>query len=143
MVLQNAPTAFDRVVLAVIGWVIGQPNRDAIVPYEVDEALHKLCASAMVFRPIVEIDDQRRNMGKALMDRLPPLGQTIHQAVAGHVRGPAVEKELSQCGQENPYGCHSRFRSKIVIGCRDLYAALATPRKRPDFDCGLGVNGEA
>src|SRR5262245_18142122 len=143
MVLKNAPAAFDRVVLAVIGWVIGQPNRDAIVPYEIDEALHTLRAAAMVFRPIVEIDDQRRHLGKALTDRLPPLGQTIHQAVAGHVRSHAVAKELSQRGQENPSGCHSRFRSTIVLGCRDRYAALAAPSKRPDFDRGLGVDGKA
>jgi hypothetical protein len=59
------------------------------------------------------------------------------------VRGHAVEKALSQWGQENSYGCHSRFRSKIVLGGRDLSAALAPPSKRPDFDRGLGVNGEA
>src|SRR6516165_10516107 len=36
MVLKNAPTAFFWIVLAVIGWVIGQPNRDAIMPYEIE-----------------------------------------------------------------------------------------------------------
>src|SRR5215468_9873767 len=104
MVLKHAPPAFERVVLAVLRWVRGQPNRATIGLYAIDEALPKLRAAAMVCRPIVESDDQRRNRGKALTDRLPPLGQTIHQAVAGHVRRHAVEKELSHRGQANPYG---------------------------------------
>jgi len=65
VLLQNSPAALDRVVLAVVGRIIGQA-RDAIALHKLHQALYKLGAPTVVLRAIVQIDKQRLDVGKTL-----------------------------------------------------------------------------
>src|SRR6516162_8019405 len=143
MVFENAPTAFNGIVFTVIGRVVAQPNRNVIVLHEVNEPLHKLGAPTMVLWAIVEIDDQRRNVGKALTHSLPPLHEAIYQTVTGYFRGDTIHEELRQRGEKDAYGGHSRLRGKVVIGCGHRHTTLAATGKRPDLNRRLGIDGEA
>ena len=64
MIFQNAPAAFDRIVLAMIGRIICQAHRQTIPLREIDHAVHELGAPTMVLRPIIEIDNQGGDVGK-------------------------------------------------------------------------------
>jgi hypothetical protein len=56
MVFQPTPDALDRVVLAVIGWVVGQVNSDLELVDRFNNPFHKLCATAVIFPSVVLID---------------------------------------------------------------------------------------
>ena len=63
MVFQGTPAAFDWVVLAVIGRVIGKLYGDAMSTDKVDNASHKLGAPTMIFRSIIQIEFEGGNSG--------------------------------------------------------------------------------
>ena len=71
---------------------------------KIDEPLHKLCASALIFRTIIEIDHQRCDRGEPLADGLPPLGEAIHQAVTGDFEVTAYTNSSSNVGRKMPTG---------------------------------------
>ncbi len=66
----------------MVGRVLHQAHTDAILPGERDHPLHKLGAPTVVFRAGIQIDDQHRDMPKALPHGLPPLYQAIREAIA-------------------------------------------------------------
>ena len=142
MLLSNAPAAFDRVVLAVVGRIRCQAYGEVRVLHKLHQALHKLGAPTVALRTIVQVDEQGLDVGKALFDALPPVDQPIHQAIAGHFGRHSGEKELIGGGQENPHRRHSRRWVKVVVGCLGAYAALATTGKRADLNRGLGIHRE-
>ena len=57
MVFQDPPASFDRIVLAMIRRIVGETNMELRLLNEINHTLHKLSATAVVFRPIIEIDD--------------------------------------------------------------------------------------
>ncbi len=119
--------------------IIGQAYRELKALGKLQEALHELGASTVALRAIVQIDDQRRDMSKARFDALPPVDQTIHQAVAGDFGRHPVQKEFIGGGQENAYRRHGRCCSKVMVGGRGSDATLASPREGADLDGGLGI----
>jgi hypothetical protein len=62
----------------MIRWIIRQADRDVIVLTKFHQTLHKLSPPTLVRRTIVQIDEQRLDVGKALFDRFPPVNQTIN-----------------------------------------------------------------
>src|SRR5690349_23507790 len=77
VILQNAPAAFDWIVFAVIGWIVGQTHRQTAALSKSEHPLHELAASAMVLRAIVKIDHECGDVSKAHMHRFPPAFDTI------------------------------------------------------------------
>ena len=104
------------------------------------QALHELGASTVALRTIVQIDNQGRDVRKALFDALPPVDQAIHQAVAGDFGRHPVQKEFIGRRQENAHRRHRRHWLKVVVGCRGSDATLATTGERADLDRGLGIH---
>ena len=94
MVLQNPPTAFHGIVLAVIGRIVRQAQRQPRLLGKRQQPQHELRPPAVVLWPVVEIDHQRRDVGKPLPHPLPPLLQLIHQAVTRHFAGHQRQKKL-------------------------------------------------
>src|SRR6266545_1584703 len=84
VVFENAPAAFNGIVLAVVRRVIHQSHYDAILLYELDQTPHKLGAPTVVFGAVIQIDDQRSDLGKAVTYVLPPRanGPTLTVALA-------------------------------------------------------------
>lgn len=114
---------------------------EARVVGTVHHALHKLGATTMIFRPIVEIDHQGGEVSKALPHRFPPPGDAVDQAVAGDRGADAIEQDCIQGGHQDTHGRQGRFGLEIVISALGQDAAFVPTRKRPDFDGGLGIDG--
>jgi hypothetical protein len=98
MVLKDAPTTFDRIVLAVIRRIVRQPDCEVILLHEGDETLHKLGAPTVILGAIIQIKHQGRDVGEALADCLPPLGEAIDEAITGHFGRNTIHKELAHGG---------------------------------------------
>ena len=143
MILQDAPAAFNWVVLAMVRRVRHQPHVEVIILDKIDEPLHKLCASALIFRTIIEIDPQHCDRSEPLADGLPPLGEAIHQAVTGDFRGHGVHKQFIQCGEKNAHGGHGCLRGKIVVSSLDLDTAFPAPGEGANFDGRFGIQRDA
>lgn len=95
MLLQAAPHAFNRIVLAVIGWIVSQLNCEVMLVREMGESGHKLSASAVILWSIIQVDEQSLYEGKALMERGPEVFQAIDDTITGQERGGHVQKQLS------------------------------------------------
>jgi len=96
----------------------------------------------VALRTIVQVNKESLEVGKALFDALPPVNQSIHQAIAGHFGRHPVEKEFIGGREENPHWRHLRCWVKVVVGCLGGDAALATTSKRADLDGRLGIHRE-
>ena len=87
VLLQNTPATLNRIVLAVVRWIIQQLDDFAGVVDEVHEALEELRTDATAFRAIVELYlDLRHSRPFMLWDALPPAHQAIYDEIAGLVR---------------------------------------------------------
>ena len=143
MVLEDAPTTFDRIVLAVIRRIIGQPDCEPILLHEGDEPLHKLGAPAVIFGAIIQIEYQGRDVGEALADCLPPLREAINETITGHFGCDTIHKELAHGGQEDAYGRDRRLWGKIVVSGMDLHAVFPAAGEGANFDGRFGIHGDA
>ena len=92
---------------------------------------------------MIEMEDQGRQVGQALPDRLPPLHAAVSQTGTGHFRGDALHDELRQRGEHDAYGGHGRRGGKVVLGCGHRHATLAATGNRPALNRRLGIDGEA
>ena len=140
MLFQAAPHTFNRIVLAVIGWIVSQLNGEVVLVREVGESGHKLSAPAVILGSIIQVDEQGLDVGEALMDCGPELFQAIGDAITGQARGGHVQKQLSLLRQIDAKGCHFVFWLKIVIHRFDGHPGLATTGKCTYRDCGFGIN---
>ena len=84
MVLQHAPDTLYGVVFAVIGRVVGQLNGDLELVNELREPVHKLRATAVVFPPVVLIDQDGPDLGESFPLRRSEVTQAVHDEVTGN-----------------------------------------------------------
>jgi len=106
------------------------------------DAVEKLGAPTVCLGAVVQGEQERAHVGEARLDRLPPVGQRVHQAVTGHLGGHTVEEQLIRLGQEEAHWGHCRARMDVVIGRLRSGLALAPAGERPHLDRGLGVQGD-
>src|SRR5262245_52706517 len=95
MVLEEAPTTCDRLVLAGRRRIIGQPDGEPRLRHEGDEPLHTLGAPAVLFGAIIQMESQGRDGGEALADCLPPLRAAINAAITGPFGWDTLHHELA------------------------------------------------
>ncbi len=86
VVFQNPPTALDRVIFAVVGRIRGQAEVQPRLLGKLQQAQHELRAPTVVLRPVIQIEHQGRNVGKASAHVRPPLHQAITRHSGGHQR---------------------------------------------------------
>ena len=139
----RAPGATFPQRSTMIGRIISQTYRQAGVVGKIHHALHELCPAAVVLRPIVEINDQGREVGKPVRHPFPPPPQTIDQTVTGHFGGDAIQKQFIQRWQEDAHWGHGGVWVKVVVSSDRRDAALATAGTRTDFDARFGIHREA
>ena len=65
MVLEDAPTTFDRIVLAMLWRIVRQPDCEMRLLHEGDESLPKLGAPAVILGAIIPIEHQGREANRA------------------------------------------------------------------------------
>ena len=126
----------------MVRWIRGQAYGEVRTLGKRHQALHELGAPTVALRTVVQIDEQGRDVGKALFDALPPVDQPIHQAVTGDFGNDPKEKEFIGGGQENAHRCHGRHGLKIVVGGLSGHATLASPCKGTHPDGGFGIDRE-
>jgi len=100
------------------------------------------CEPTVALWIVIQIDEQGRDVRKALLDALPAVDQAIHQAIAGHFGGHAKQKELVGGGQENVHRRHRCGWFKVVVSGLGGDVALASSGKEADLDCGPGIQPE-
>ena len=143
MGLQNPPTAFDRIILAMIGRVIGQPHAETRLLHKLEDALHELRPPTMVLWPIIQIDDQHADMPKALTHRFPPAHQTIDHTITRDFGGNPIQKQFIPARQEEPDGCYGRDRLEVMVGRLGWDAALPAPCEWANFDGRFRIDRDA
>ena len=97
-----------------------------ILTYKLDQPLHKLRAPTMILRAIIQIDDQRGNVRKALTDRLPPLGDPIHETITGHFGRDAVHKQFVRRREKDTNGLPTICQPRFVNFLSHLHDWLTT-----------------
>ena len=110
---------------------------------KVNHTLHKLGAATVVFRPIVAIAHQRREVSKGLAHRVPPLGDAVSQAGAGDFGADSVEQDCIVGRHQATHWGQGRLGLAIVIGGRDLGSTFAPTRQRANCDGGFGIERHA
>jgi len=93
--------------------IIRQPYGEVKALGKLHQALHELGPPTVALGTIVQINDQRRDVGKALFAHLPPVNQPIHQAIARdgwHVT--PQRKSSSEAGSRMPTGVTVAVASK-------------------------------
>jgi hypothetical protein len=143
MVLKDAPTTFDRIVLAVIRRIVRQPACEGRLLPEGDETLHKLGAPPVILGAIIPIKPQGREVGEALADCLPPLGEALDEAITGHFGRNTIHQELAHGGSEEAHGGDRRLRGKIVVSGLHLHAVFPAAGEGANFDSRFGIHGDA
>ena len=83
MILQNAPTTFHGVVLAVVRRIVGKADVDLMLLNEVHHPAQELSSSSTVLGAIVLKKNQRVDLRKPGLVLGPPVVDRIHDAVAG------------------------------------------------------------
>jgi hypothetical protein len=107
---------------------------------KVNDPLHTLGATTVVFRAIVKMNRHGGDMTKTLTHRLPPLGDAVCEAVAGDFGADTIEKHFISGRHQDAHWGQRRLGFEIVIARLRLDSACAPPGKGADFDRGCGVD---
>src|SRR5258708_30135267 len=99
----------------MIRWIIRQTDRDLIPLDKFQQTLHKLGTPTVILWTIVQIDEQRLDMRKALVSAIPPIDETIHQTIAGDFGGHCIQKKLIRGREENPHWRDCCPRRNVVL----------------------------
>lgn len=143
VVFEDAPTPFDCIILAMIRWIIGQPHPEAGLFGKGHEPRHELGAPTMIARPIIQVDHQGFDVGKAQAHVRPPRFEAIDETIARHLGTHMIDKEFRRRGQQNPHRNERRGRVKIMITRVRDAAAFPAAGKGPHLDRGFRIHGDA
>jgi len=143
VVFQNAPAAFDGIVLAVLGRIVRQLKRQPTLPHKRAQTSHKLGAPTVTFGSVVEVEQQGRHLRIAVTVRLPPRLQEIDQTIARDLGSHGVHTQLALVRQQDAHRRPPRLGMKSMIGRFDLNAILAAARIIADVDRGVGIHRKA
>jgi len=127
----------------MVGRIIGQANTDLVPLNKCHQTLHELGPTAVVLWTIIQIDDQRLDVGKAVFDRLPPLDESIDQTVASHFGCDPIEKHFIGGRHEDAHWRHRGHWRKIMVSRFGGHAILASPSKRTDLESRFGIHRDA
>lgn len=67
----------------MVGWIIGQIDRHEKGIHKIRDTLHKLSTVTVIFRTIIQIQQQGFNLWKTVFLCAPKMLQTVHDEVAG------------------------------------------------------------
>src|SRR3989304_1724644 len=78
----------------MVGGIVSQVKDQAQVVHEASEPLHELGAARVIFRAVIQVEQQGPPMGKTLCDHQPSFVKAVHQQIGGHRRGGQKKKEF-------------------------------------------------
>ena len=97
----------------------------------------------MVFRPIVQVKQQRFDERETFSDAQPKRSQAIHDKIGSDFGRGKEQIGLVVLRQENATGGQDFLRLKIVVSGAQMDAGFAVPRKRTDVDGCLRIQTQA
>ena len=150
MILQHAPAAFNRVVLAVIGGQVDQFYLQSRPVRKFHQTLHELRARTVDLRSVVQLDLQTFHARVMRSAFVPPLLKSIGDEVARLARCSKGQPQLikiliSPRDFQNPERNEYRRRAHVVIdGLRRLPSTgPASAAEGADFGFRLGIQGNS
>ena len=81
MFFQDAPAAFDGVVLAVVWRIVNQHDFKIVSVGKFNHPFHELRPKTGILRTVVEINDQLTNVSETVLVCIPPLLETVGDEV--------------------------------------------------------------
>lgn len=144
MLFQEAPHAFNGIVLTVVGRVAGQLYRKLEVVGKLGDAVHVLRATTMVFGSIVLIDHEGCDHRKAHTNLGPEIRQAIDDEITGHFGCREVEIEFTVLWQIDAKGCHfRRLAMEVMIESFDNNPIQPISGEESDVQRCFGIQGNA
>ena len=140
MVFEDAPAAFDRVVLGGVRRVVGQAYGQPGLLDEFDPAGHELGSTAVALGAVVEVEEPRIHLRKAVPLATPEGLKAVCQAIAGHLCRHGEEMKFVMLRQKNADRSYLRVGLKIVIQCLGRHPTDAVAGEFAPLDGGLGVH---
>lgn len=128
MLLQTAPDPFNRIVFAVVGRIIGEYNHQIALPWELADPFDKLRPAAIAFRPIIDIEQDRVNLGKAFFVCIPEVDQYVHNKISRDFGCSKVEARLFKFRQIQAKGGNI-FIAEIMVSGLDPCPVLSPAGK--------------
>ena len=142
---EDAPAAFDGVVLTVVRRAVDPFEGQAGAVRELDQAFEERGARAAEFRPVVEFDHQPRDARmRRFAERPPPLNR-VDENVGGLSRASEEEVEWMDRGGPARHFPHAerdeqRRVMPVVIQGLGLQTRTTAAREFPDLDRGFRVD---
>ena len=144
MLFQNAPAPFDRIVFAVVRWVVQQLDGFTRIVGERDHPLEELGAHAAAFRAIVHLELEVADLGLLLRRQsLPPVLQAIDDKITGLEGMSEGQMQLPTIFLQNPQRHVFFLTAHIVVGRWGIPAGLAAPGIVPNLHRGFTVHAQA
>ena len=78
-------------------------------------------------------------MRKPRAHPFPPLDQAVDQAVARHLGGDAIKKQLIGGREEDPHRRYGRLRLEIMVRSAGRDPILPPTGERSHLDCGFRI----
>ena len=127
----------------MVGRILRQTDSDLISLHTFQQTLHKLGAPTVVLWAIVQIDEERLDVGKTFSSGLPPIDQAIHQTIAGHFGCHPIQKQLIGGWEENSHWRDRGCGVKIMIGGFGGHATFPPTCKGANLDRRLRIHRES
>src|SRR5690606_30096515 len=100
LLLERWPAAFDRIVLAVIRWIVQQVDFQTRPVRKFAQTFEKLCPRPRVLGPVIQIDRQSPDLWESVSHALPPDAQAVAPEVAGFMM---TKDQCQRAGQQNQH----------------------------------------
>ena len=142
VMFECAPAAFNGIVLAMVGGIIGELDGHLVAVDKVNDSGHELGAPTMIFRSIIQVEGERRDGGKTLLDGLPTVAEAIDQAITRDLSGHPIDEQIGGRRQQDAHGRNRRLCFEVVVTGLGCHSTLAFTRKRTDRHRGFGIQGE-
>lgn len=141
MKLEDSPTAFYGIVLAVVGRIVEQVDRFSDEIDKLHHALQELSAHTTAFRPIIGFDlNELRVFLFLRAESVPPLLQGIDDEVTGLIGTAKGNVQLPTVFIKDSTGSVFLLTSHIMVTGFVVAPCLSSPGEITNIDCGFAVH---
>lgn len=144
VLFEDAPTAFNGIVLAMVGRIVEQLNGYANLVCKFDHAVEKLSANPTTLWSIIDFELQA--FGQSLLlegQATPPILKGIDDEITGFMRTAKVEMQLSTIFIHNPTRNVRFLASHIVVKCLRIASGLPATRILANVHRGFAIQTQS
>ena len=144
VLFEDSPTAFNRIVLAMVGRIVEQLNWFANLVCELNHSVKKLGTDTTAFGSIVYL--QLQEFRQSLLfeaQAIPPILQRIDDKITGFMRVAKAEIKFSTIFIDNATRNILLLTSHVMISCSWIASSLPTTRILPNLDRGFAIEAQS